>query len=56
MVGGTSSNWLDLTCGVVDSHAELPALVRAVTQVLHYEFDIVGTSVVRTAADLLVNP
>ncbi|GAB6902697.1 ATP-grasp domain-containing protein [Kineosporia succinea] len=56
VVGGTSSNWLDLTCGVVDSHAELPALVRAVTQVLHYEFDIVGTSVVRTAADLLVNP
>jgi biotin carboxylase len=55
-VGGTSSNWLDLTCGVVDTHAELPAMVRNVSELLHYEFDISGDTVVRTAADLLVNP
>lgn len=52
-VGGTGSNWLDLTVGVVDDHDALVSLAAKVTGILRYEFDHAGRHVVRSAADLI---
>jgi hypothetical protein len=51
-VGGTASNFLDITFGVVDDRESLTELANAITGQLVHEFRIDGQVVTRTAAHL----